>query len=109
MADWKPPIEFPDLRNAGTISLDSETKDDRFRVKMGPGWPHLAGQICGVSVAWRDGDGIHGNYFPIRHPDSENFNPAQVYKWVKDHVAAGVRIAKVAKMEQYVGRGGGGL
>ena len=47
--------------------------------------------ICGISVAWRDENGIRANYFPLRHPDTENFDPAQVYRWLKDHIAAGVR------------------
>ena len=28
----------------------------------------------------------------MRHPDSDNFDPAQVYRWLKDLVASGVRI-----------------
>ena len=26
--------------------------------------------------------------FPIRHPDTNNFDSAQVYAWLKDHIAA---------------------
>ena len=37
-----------------------------------------------------EGD-IRAHYFPLRHPDSENFDPAQVYGWLKDHVASDVR------------------
>ena len=35
--------------------------------------------------------GIRGNYFPLRHPNTDNFDPAQVYRWLEDHIAAGVR------------------
>ena len=29
-------------------------------------------------------------YFPLRHPDTDNFDPATVARWLKDHIAAGV-------------------
>ena len=32
------------------------------------------------------------NYFPLRHPDSENFERENVARWLKDLIAAGVRI-----------------
>ena len=28
---------------------------------------------------------------PIRHPDTQNFSPEQVYAWLKDHVASDLR------------------
>src|SRR6516165_6323573 len=58
---------------------------------MGSGWPFRAGHLCGVSVAYRAEGEIRSHYFPIRHPDSQNFDPERVYRWVGDHVAAGVR------------------
>jgi DNA polymerase-1 len=82
---------LPDLRNVGLIALDSETKDDRLSAGMGPGWPVRQGYICGLSAAWREQAGIEKRYFPIRHPDSQCFDPEQVYRWVRDHIAAGVR------------------
>ena len=39
----------------------------------------------------QDGD-IRALYIPMRHPDSDNFDPAVVYRWLKDLVASGVRI-----------------
>ena len=32
---------------------------------------------------------MQSDYFPIAHPDSDNFDREQVFQWVKDHVAAG--------------------
>ena len=32
-----------------------------------------------------EGGEIRAIYIPMRHPDSENFDPAQVYRWLKDH------------------------
>ena len=89
--DRCPPSALPDLRRVGIIALDVETRDDGIRADRGSAWPWRGGYICGISVAWRNDSGIRGNYFPIRHPDSENFDPAQVFAWVKDHVASDVR------------------
>jgi DNA polymerase I-like protein with 3'-5' exonuclease and polymerase domains len=72
-------------------ALDIETKDDRLRVNLGSGWPFGNGCICGISVAYRaDGD-IRAHYFPLRHPDSKNFDPIQVYSWLAGLIASGVR------------------
>ena len=91
MTEWTTPTELPDLRRVDIVSIDTETKDDRLRAEMGSGWPFRAGHICGISVAFRaDGD-VRGLYFPIRHPDSQNFDPAQVFQWLRDHIAAGLR------------------
>jgi DNA polymerase I-like protein with 3'-5' exonuclease and polymerase domains len=88
---WHPLSELPDLRRAGVIALDTETKDDRLRADMGSGWPFRSGYLCGVSVAYRAEGETRGLYFPLRHPDTQNFAPEQVYQWARDHVAANVR------------------
>jgi DNA polymerase I-like protein with 3'-5' exonuclease and polymerase domains len=88
MSDWQIPTELPDLRRVDVIGIDTEIKDDRLRAEMGSGWPFGAGHICGLSVAYRTDGAVHGLYFPIRHPDTQNFDPAQVYRWVRDHIAA---------------------
>jgi DNA polymerase I-like protein with 3'-5' exonuclease and polymerase domains len=89
--DWQPPTELPDLRRVGIVALDIETKDDRLRADMGSGWPFGAGHICGVSVAYRAEGEMRGFYFPLAHPDTQNFSPEKVYPWVRDHIAAGIR------------------
>jgi RecA-family ATPase/DNA polymerase I-like protein with 3'-5' exonuclease and polymerase domains len=85
-------VELPDLRHVDLIALDTETRDDRLRSELGSGWPFRQGYLCGVSIAYRAEGDAHGAYFPIRHPDSENVDPEQVYQWLRDHIAAGVRI-----------------
>ena len=59
---------------------------------MGSGWPFADGYICGVSVAYRDGGDIRAHYFPIRHPDSDNIDAAQLFQWLRDLIASDVRI-----------------
>jgi DNA polymerase I-like protein with 3'-5' exonuclease and polymerase domains len=89
--DWQPPTELPDLRRAGIIALDTETNDEGLRAELGSAWPWHGGYICGVSVAYRADGEIRAHYLPIRHPDSQNFDRAQVSQWLRDHVASNVR------------------
>ena len=86
------PKALPDLRRVNIVALDTETNDEGLRADRGSAWPWRGGYICGISVAYRaDGD-IRAHYFPLRHPDSDNFDPAQVYGWLKDLIASDVRI-----------------
>ena len=84
-ANWQTPQELPDLRRVGIVALDTETNDEGLRADRGSAWPWRGGYVCGISVAWRDDGGIRGNYFPLRHPDSENFDRDNVSRWLKDH------------------------
>jgi DNA polymerase I-like protein with 3'-5' exonuclease and polymerase domains len=88
---WQNPTELPDLRRAGIVALDTETRDDGLRAKRGSAWPWRGGHISGISIAFRAHGDIRGHYFPLRHPDSNNFDCAQVFGWVKDLIASDVR------------------
>jgi DNA polymerase I-like protein with 3'-5' exonuclease and polymerase domains len=88
---WQTPSKLPDLRRASLISIDTETKDDRLRADMGSGWPTRTGYLCGISIGWRAEAGIRAIYCPLRHPDSENIEPELIQRWLRDHIAAGVR------------------
>src|SRR5262249_46477561 len=95
MADhdhWRSPSELPDLRRVDLIALDTETRDDGLLADRGSAWPWRGGYICGISVAWRAGGEIRAHYIPLRHPDSENFDREQVFRWLKDLMASGIRI-----------------
>ena len=91
MTIWTAPTELPDLRRIGVAAIDTETNDEGLRADRGSAWPWRGGYICGISLAWRDETGIRGNYFPLRHPNSENFERENVARWLKDHTAAGVK------------------
>ena len=92
VSDWRRPAELPDLRRAGIIALDLETKDGRLLSDRGSGWPFGDGHICGVSVAYHEGDAIRARYFPLRHPESQNFDPAQLFQWLRDLITSDLRI-----------------
>ena len=74
-ANWQVPTELPDLRRVGLVALDTETKDGGLIADRGSGWPFGDGYICGVRVAYRAEGDIRAHYFPLRHPDSQNFDP----------------------------------
>ena len=90
--NWQTPQELPDLRRVGIVALDTETKDEGLRADRGSAWPWRGGHVAGISIAWRADGEIHAIYIPLRHPDTDNFDPDRVYRWLKDLVASGVRI-----------------
>ena len=89
--DWCPRTVLPDLRHVGIIALDVESKDDGLAAERGSGWATRQGHICGISVAYRIEANIRALYIPLRHPDTQNFSPEQVYAWLRDHVASNLR------------------
>ena len=90
MSEWQRPAILPDLRRVGRIAIDLETRDDGLLADRGSSWPWGGGHICGVSVAYRAEGAIRAHYFPVRHPDSENFDRAQVIAWLRDLIASDV-------------------
>ena len=91
MSIWTAPTELPDLRRAGEVAIDTETKDAGLQAQRGSSWPWGDGHVCGISVAYHAESEIRAPYFPLRHPDTDNFDPATVTRWLKDHITAGVR------------------
>jgi hypothetical protein len=91
-ANWQTPRELPDLRRVGIVALDTEENDEGLRADRGSGWPWRGGHVAGISVAWRADGEMHAIYIPLRHPDTDNFDPDRVYRWLKDLVASDVRI-----------------
>jgi hypothetical protein len=86
------PKALPDLRRMNIVALDIETHDEGLRDDRGSAWPWRGGHVCGTSVAYRaDGD-IRAHYFPLCHPDTDNFDPRRVFAWLQDLTASGVRI-----------------
>ena len=78
---WRPPLGFPNLRDADVISIDCETCDPDLTCK-GPG-PRRDGYIAGIAIG--TGDGFRG-YFPIRHKLGGNLDPENVLSWLSDQL-----------------------
>ena len=91
-SEWRPPTELPDLRRAGIIALDTETKDGGLLANRGSSWPWGDGFVCGISIAYHADDAIRAHYFPLRHPDSANFDRKQLIAWLRELIASDVRI-----------------
>jgi hypothetical protein len=90
---WRPPAELPDLRRVGLMALDTETRDLGLAADRGSAWPwNGGGYVCGVSVAYREGNAVRALYFPLRHPDTDNFDREPFFKWLADLLASDVRI-----------------
>ena len=79
---WTTPTEFPNLRAARALAIDTETFDPELN-KKGPGWARSVGHIVGISVAVEDGQCW---YFPFRHEVEPTYNmePEHVLSWAKD-------------------------
>lgn len=86
-SDWVRPTELPDLRRRGIMAVDTETKDGGLARNKGPGWAlGPDGYICGVCYAAPNGSGgYEKGYIPMAHPESDNFQPDQVFRWIDDH------------------------
>jgi DNA polymerase I len=92
MSEWKPLSALPDLRRVDIIALDTETKDGGLLTGRGSGWAFNDGYICGISIAYRAEGTIRAHYFPLRHPDTQNFDREQLLQWLRDLITSDVRI-----------------
>ena len=84
--------ELPDLRRVGIVAIDTETLDRGLQADRGSSWPWRDGHICGVSVAWRADGVVRSQYVSLRHPDSDNHDATQVYRWLGGLFASPTRI-----------------
>lgn len=77
---WRPPTDWPMVRDATWIAIDVETFDPDLD-EYGPGWARGVGHIVGVSIAWHGGK----RYFPVRHSVQTNMNmdDTQVFKYLQ--------------------------
>lgn len=65
------------------MAFDTETKDDGLNKGIGAGWAFKGhGYVLGFSVS----DGHKAFYFPMRHPDTDNFDIDACYRWIKAHL-----------------------
>jgi len=78
-SSWKPPKDFPELKDAKIISFDVETHDPNL-MTLGPGGVRNDGKLVGISIC--SDTGFKG-YFPIGHPEG-NLDPHKVLKWARD-------------------------
>ena len=80
--DWQAPSELPDLRRAGIIALDTETKDGGLLADRGSGWPVGDGYVCGSARRPTGGT----TPLPLLRPDRKSFDRERVFQWLRGHV-----------------------
>lgn len=91
-SDWEVPKELPRIPSGGIIAVDVEGKDEGLAQGRGPGWVYRAGYIIGFSVAWREHGTRHSVYVPVRHPDTENWDVGEAFRWLQDVIDRAARI-----------------
>lgn len=81
---WTPPKEFPNLRHAKLLAIDTEAKDP-FLKEKGSGVRRGGAHMVGLAVGTQEGDRW---YFPIRHEVQAelNMDPDHVIAWAKDNL-----------------------
>ena len=80
-AGYRPPQDFPRIRDAKKISLDLETHDPTIMTK-GPG-SRRDGYIVGVGL--RTNDDL-ARYYPIAHVAGPNCDPDKTLAWLRDEL-----------------------
>ena len=82
MRRQRPPSDeelFPDLKNHGIISLDTEGWDPELKT-AGPGWHRPDTYVAGVAIATECG---HRRYYPVGHPGEGNMDADKVFDWLQ--------------------------
>jgi DNA polymerase I-like protein with 3'-5' exonuclease and polymerase domains len=82
-SNWVAPTNFPEIRDARIIGLDTETRDPDLQTK-GPSTKRGGGYIIGVSVATDDG---FKGYYPVRHEGGGNLDAPNVFAWLRDQLS----------------------
>ena len=77
---WKPPTDFPELRNGGALCIDLETYDPEL-IKNGPGWARGVGHVLGIAIGTNEWE----RYYPIAHEigAEDNCDSDRVIEWLK--------------------------
>jgi len=98
---WRPiPMSnWPDIRNAKWISIDTETYDPELN-DYGPGWARGKGYIVGVSLCWEGGK----LYLPWKHSVETEYNyPEDNVKRYLRHILTGPGVKIGANLTYDIG------
>ena len=93
MSKWQPPHELPDLRRVDNniIALDTETLDCGLQRRSRPGLAVARRLRLRHQRRLARRRRAPCDLLPMRHPATANLDSTQVYHWLKDMIAAGVR------------------
>ena len=87
-SDWVVPSRLPPIPSGVAMAVDTETLDHGLARESSAGWMIGDGYVAGASVAWLD----HAEYYPIRHPDTENMDRGEVLSWLEDGMRRASRV-----------------
>lgn len=83
LANWFLKDEWRDVSTADMIAIDTETYDPDLKA-AGSGWARGTGYLLGVSITAVWGNEIWSNYFPVQHPDTQNYPVEKVIQYIKE-------------------------
>lgn len=83
LANWFLKDEWRDVSTADMIAIDTETYDPDLKA-AGSGWARGTGYLLGVSITAVWGNEIWSNYFPVQHPDTQNYPTEKVIQYIKE-------------------------
>jgi DNA polymerase I-like protein with 3'-5' exonuclease and polymerase domains len=89
-------MEYPNLKNAKFIAIDTETYDPEL-IDNGPGWGRGVGHVVGISAAVEG----HSWYFPMRHEGGGNLPIENVLTWAADNISDTPGVPKIFANAQY--------
>lgn len=81
--NWHIKDEWRDVSNADKIAIDTETYDPDLQA-AGAGWARKSGHLCGISIAAKFGTEIWSNYYPINHPNTNNWPKDKVIDYITE-------------------------
>lgn len=81
--NWHIKDEWRDVSNADKIAIDTETYDPDLQA-AGAGWARKSGHLCGISIAAKFGSEIWSNYYPINHPNTNNWPKDKVIDYITE-------------------------
>lgn len=86
--DWEVPRSLPDFSGEKIVAVDIETKDDGLSNNIGPGWVYNMGHIAGVGIT----TSRESKYFPVRHPETSNWDEGPIISYLRDLFLSPVRV-----------------
>ena len=91
-SEWRPPTSLPDVPSGVVLAVDQECRDRGLENDRGAGWATRNGHIAGISVAWRQRGEMRSYYIPIRHPETECFDPERTLDWLDSAMRRAERV-----------------
>lgn len=87
-SNWEVPRHLLNLSGERMVAVDIETKDDGLANDIGPGWVYNMGHIAGIGITTSE----ESCYYPIRHPDTSNWDVGPIRGLLLDLFRSDTRV-----------------